>query len=104
LTARSLGHNVEPRGRLDLIAHWQDGRCLFDWKATATVPRGVGPQTAGYEKLYREGGGEAIRRRYCIHLKPNDYRVVPLNDPADWSYFQSALNVVHWRKRHAVAA
>lgn len=84
-------------GTPDLLAYWRDAEGLFEFKATAAIPKTVGPQTAAYDRL---AGGKA-RKRYCVHLKPGDYRIVPLTDPADWSIFQSALNIWHWRNRNA---
>lgn len=89
-------------GTLDLLGEWRDSAALIDFKATATVPPTVGPQTAAYDRLYHGMfGGGRLRKRYCVQLMPNDYRVHPLTDPADWSVFQSALNIWHWRNKHA---
>jgi hypothetical protein len=91
-------------GTLDLAAHWRKSECIFDWKATAIVPRTVGPQTAAYENLYRSMYGGRTRRRYVVQLRANDYRVLPLSDPSDWNIFHSALNLHHWKHKHANAA
>lgn len=88
-------------GTLDLLAHWRDVQSLIDFKATAAVPATVGPQTAAYERLYQSMFGPARRNRYCVQLKPGDYRVIRLTDPADWSVFQSCLNIHHWRTKNA---
>jgi len=91
-------------GTLDLLAHWRNSEALIDWKATFAMPPTVGPQTAAYDRLYQSmfgGRSTKHRRRYCVQLKPNGYKVYPLTDPADWSIFQSALNIHHWRAKHA---
>lgn len=89
-------------GTLDILGHWRNTECVIDWKATAAIPRSVGPQTSAYEQLYRSMRGGAKRRRYCVQLRDNDYRVVPLTDPADWNIFLSCLNL--WRYKNASAA
>jgi hypothetical protein len=91
-------------GTLDIVGMWRNAESLFDWKATATIPDTVGPQTAAYNRLYSARFGMPTRKRFCVQLRPNDYRVVPLTDPADWSIFQSALNLHHWKHKHANAA
>lgn len=88
-------------GTFDLLAHLRDAECLIEFKATAALPRSVGPQTAAYERLYQAMHGGRTRKRYCVQLKPRDYRVYPLTDPADWSVFQSCLNIHHWRNKNA---
>jgi hypothetical protein len=88
-------------GTLDLLAHWRNSEAIIDWKATSAVPPTVGPQTAAYDRLYLSMFGGRPRKRYCVQLRPNDYKIHALTDPADWSIFQSALNIHHWRQRHA---
>lgn len=87
-------------GTFDLLAHMRDAECLIEFKATAALPRTVGPQTAAYERLYQAMHGPSHRRRYCVQLKPGDYKVHPLTDPADWSVFQSCLNIHYWRNKN----
>lgn len=93
-------------GTIDLIGDWRGRAALFDFKATAVIPPTVGPQTAGYEYLYREHCGQARRRmlRFCVHLQPGSYRVIPLEDSRDESVFLSALNIYHWGRQHGIAA
>jgi hypothetical protein len=88
-------------GTLDLLAYLRDAECLIEFKATAALPRTVGPQTAAYDRLYQAMHGGRPRKRYCVQLKPADYKVYPLTDPADWSVFQSCLNIHHWRNKNA---
>lgn len=90
-------------GTLDLVAVLKRSESIFDWKSTATLPRTIGPQTAGYENFYREERGGPRRKRFGVQLLPDDYRLYPLTDPADWSVFLSALNLHHWRHKHAPA-
>lgn len=88
-------------GTLDLLGHWRKSEALIDFKATATLPPSVGPQVAAYDRLYAATHGGKARRRYCVLLRPGDYRIYPLTDPSDWSIFQSCLNLAHWRAKHA---
>lgn len=91
-------------GTLDLVGHWRDTECIFDFKGTcATVPPSVGPQTAAYERLYQSRYGGASRRRFCVQLSPGNYRVTELKDKNDWSIFQSALNCHRWMDTHHAA-
>lgn len=86
-------------GTVDSIAEWRGSRCVIDVK-TGEVPRTVGPQTAAYAMAYQSSEcGPMPRRRYCVQLTADTYKVHPLTDPADWSLFQSCLNV--WRFKNA---
>jgi hypothetical protein len=94
---------VNCAGTLDMVGVLRGVECVIDWKS-GQVPRTVGPQTAAYERFYRGKRGGRIRRRYCVQLcDTGDYRLHPLKDPADWSYFLSALNIHHWRQKNAAA-
>jgi len=93
-------------GTLDLRGIFDRGKrrrqAVIDIKSTATLPRTVGPQTAGYENAYRETSGDkGALDRYCLHLGPDDYRLVSLTDGRgvqDLSIFISALNIHRWRQ------
>lgn len=87
-------------GTLDLRGILNKRRSIIDLKSTATLPRTVGPQTAAYENAVREMTGEKTERRFCLHLKPDAYSLVPLQDGrgvSDLNVFISALNVHRWR-------
>jgi hypothetical protein len=75
-------------GMLDIRGRMKGDYALVDLKSGA-VPRSVGPQTAGYQ----EACEERPRRRYCVQLLENDFKLIPCNDPSDWAMFQSCLNV-----------
>lgn len=83
-------------GTLDARVAWGRTSRLVDIKSTSTLPRTVGPQTAGYGEAWHEMTGERIRDRYCVHLKPDDYVVHKLSDPRDWERFKAALVVHQW--------
>lgn len=89
-------------GTLDLRGILNRRRSIIDIKSTSALPRTVGPQTSAYENAYREMTGEKTERRFCLHLKPDGYSLVPLQDGPrvnDLTYFISALNI--WRFHHA---
>jgi hypothetical protein len=88
-------------GSLDLIGVLSSSEAVLDFKVTAAVPYSVGPQTSAYERLYRNMFGGQPRKRYCVLLQPEDYRVTRLTDPADWNIFLSCLNLHHWKHTHA---
>lgn len=67
--------------------------CVLDIKS-GVVPFTVGPQVAAYQKLIEP----MPRKRLCVQLIPNDYRVHELKDPRDFAVFQSALNIHKFMK------
>lgn len=102
---RVYSERLRCAGTIDLAGHWHRRDVIIDFKATATVPASVGPQTSGYEHLFRDLFAHKKRlQRYCVHLLPNDYRVIPLEDSRDESIFLSALNLYHWGVQHGIAA
>jgi hypothetical protein len=104
---RVYSASLRVAGTLDLFASWRRRHALLDFKATAAIPVTVGPQTAGYEFLYRDqyGVSKNMRiRRYCVHLRDDSYRVVPLEDSRDESIFMASLSLYHWGSRENAAA
>lgn len=82
-------------GTADSVMRIKGRVCLVDVK-TGQVPRTVGPQTAAYARLWdRTNPDSKIRRRLCVQLTGSGYRLTECKDPADWSIFQSCLNI--WR-------
>jgi len=90
-------------GTLDIAGVMREAEWIIDYKATSSIPRTVGPQTAAYERFYRMQRGGRPRRRACVQLRPGDYRLHVLNDPADWNVFLSALNLHQWRTKNVAA-
>ncbi len=85
-------------GTLDVLAEWRNGLCIIDIK-TGAVPRTVGAQTEAYRRAYEsQECGVMPRRRYCVQLTADAYKVHSLTDPGDFALFQSCLNV--WRFRN----
>lgn len=86
-------------GTLDVLAEWRNGLCIIDIK-TGAVPRTVGAQTEAYRRAYEsQECGVMPRRRYCVQLTADAYKVHALTDPSDWALYTSCLNV--WRFRNA---
>ena len=87
-------------GTLDALLRIRNKVAVVDVK-TGVVPRTVGPQLAAYETAYSASDEHehAIRRRLCVQLTGDGYRVHECKNPADWSVFQSCLNV--WRFKNA---
>lgn len=71
---------------------------LIDIKATAVIPRTVGPQTAAYAAALDEA---RIGRRVVQLKSDGTYRTRVLNDRADWNVFLSAFNIFTWRNANA---
>lgn len=95
---RVMHPKLKYAGTLDVILAWKRKHFLIDYKATAAVPRTAGPQTAAYREACAHEGKNIAPLRYCMHLRGDGtYRLVPLNDSRDWSYFLSALNIFRWR-------
>lgn len=86
-------------GTLDLLATYNDGQTgVFDFKTSSTIELGyVGPQTAGYDLLYREWSGQTGRKpynRFAVQLlKTGKFKVIPCTNPDDLLVFQYACQV-----------
>ena len=84
-------------GTMDVLLDW-DGRIVEADIKSGLIPATVGPQTEAYRVAYLEMTGTKITRRYVVALDPRrdcGYQLERLNDPRDWTVFQSALNC--WR-------
>jgi hypothetical protein len=73
---------------------WQKAHWVIDVK-TGAVPRTVGPQLAAYQHALTP----KPRRRLCLQLLPDKYRLRECKHLADFSIFTSCLNI--WRYIHA---
>jgi hypothetical protein len=81
-------------GQLDKRLAWKRSTYLCDLKSGA-VPHTVGPQTAAYQRasIY------APRKRICLQLKRDTYRLIVQDDLSDFSLFISALNCYRFTQR-----
>lgn len=92
-------------GTPDKVLAWGKRKTFVipDIKSTAIVPPTVGPQTAAYARAYQSMYGGREPARYCIQLREDGtFRTFPRTDPADWTYFLSALNCHKFREQHRV--
>jgi hypothetical protein len=74
-------------GKFDKKGLWKRTTWLLDLKSGG-VPVTVGPQTAAYQRAHPE----PPRKRAVLQLMRDRYRVRILEDTADYTIFQSALN------------
>ena len=80
-------------GTCDVLGELRGQQVVIDIKS-GLVPKTVGAQCAAYAHALK------VRRRYCVQLLPNDYRVHALTDASDFSLFISCLNITNWRLRN----
>jgi hypothetical protein len=86
-------------GRLDVRGLMRKRLYLIDLKSGA-VPKTCQLQCAGYVLASEHG---ARIRRAALQICPNGaprYNLIPYQDPADFSFFQSALNLYRWRENN----
>jgi hypothetical protein len=82
-------------GTCDLYGLWKNTTWAADLKS-GIVPTTVGAQLAAYQ----EAAPERPRRRLCIQLKPNAYKLHECKEVSDFSLFNSALNVHQFQQIH----
>jgi hypothetical protein len=89
-------------GCLDVIGNFPKhaSPALVDVKTSVAVPRTVGPQTAAYVEAYAASKSRRRLRRYCVHIGPSKYNLVPLTDPRDFDIFKAALTLHKWQTGH----
>lgn len=88
-------------GRLDILAR-KNGRIgIIDKKAATTLNPAVEIQTAGYEDLYREMTGykNGIWRKAVQLFPDGTYKAKTLDDPNDVNIWNSAVNIINWKKK-----
>lgn len=92
-------------GRLDLVGVCENlskDVVVIDVKATALVPKTVGPQTAGYFEAYNRCakfyGLPKAKKRAVLWLNAKSYRYLPLDNPLDWPRFTSRLTDTRWAR------
>jgi hypothetical protein len=78
-------------GRLDIRGIWNDRTWLIDLKSGA-VPKTTALQTAAY----REACDVKPERRAALQLSETRYNLIKYSNPADLSFFISALNCYHY--------
>lgn len=96
--ARVCSEKLGYAGTLDLYGGLPKRKCaLIDIK-TGSVPRTAGPQTAAYARALKEchGYGMDTKYRYALLLRPEGYKLVPLEDPNDDQVFLAAITMHNW--------
>jgi|SRR5690554_2443358 len=86
-------------GTLDLWGYLHGKAALIDLKNTVTIAPVCGPQSAAYELALAEQDGLETEERYVLQLKPDDYRLVPMNAADDRRTFLAALHIHFWINR-----
>ena len=94
---RVINRQLRYAGTLDSLVRIKGVTELVDIKATAAIPRTVGPQTAAYAQAL---GEPRIKRRVVQLRRDGTYSTERLNESTDWNLFLSALNVHNWRHRN----
>lgn len=92
-------------GRLDLVGVCENlskDVVVIDVKATALLPKTVGPQTAGYLEAYNRNakfyGLPKAKKRGVLWLTAQKYKYLPLDNPLDWPRFTSRLTDTRWAR------
>ena len=88
--SEQIVHNARMKyaGTLDKRATWKGTTWLVDLKSGG-VPRSVGAQTSAYQMALED----KPRRRLCVQLKPDDYRLIACDKTTDFALFTSCLNI-----------
>jgi hypothetical protein len=82
-------------GTLDREGLWKNTSWVLDIK-TGAVPKSVGPQLSAYQHAL----DPAPKKRLCVALTANNYKLIPCDEPSDFSIFQSCLNVFNFKARN----
>ena len=83
-------------GTSDKRGKLRKASAVLDIKSGVFMPAYVGAQTAGYQQLVI---GMKPKRRLCLQLMLNRYKLHSLTDPADWPFFVSCLNLWQYLNR-----
>jgi hypothetical protein len=86
-------------GTLDKRGTWKGTTWLLDLKSGA-VPRSVGLQTSAYQQACEE----KPKKRLCLQLMRNRYRLIKCEEASDWSFFVSFLNTYKFMHRETIHA
>lgn len=78
---------------------------ILDWKfwsaASEAVLDDAEIQLEAYARAAIESGIiTTTPKKAVVHIMPNEYRIIPVNDPAAWTVMLSLLNINHWKERH----
>jgi hypothetical protein len=92
-------------GRIDLAGFAPnvcDGPGLVEVKATAVLPKTIGPQSAAYFEAFNRNakiyGFPKLKWRASLHLTEKGYKFEPLKNPLDFARFNARLIDVRWAR------
>jgi hypothetical protein len=88
-------------GTLDIAGRLprMKSNAIIDIKTTSMLMPSTGPQTAAYETGYKETTGcKKKYRRFALWLRPEFYKLIPLENGADFSTFLSCLAIKKWNE------
>ena len=94
-------------GKVDQVGTMQRAVAIVDIKTgDGSVDPYWGIQLAGYEIAWREQTGAAWNkkvRRFVFQLRSDgNYRIYPMEDPADATIFVAHLNIWKWKLRYGL--
>jgi hypothetical protein len=97
--ARVYHPKMHYAGTLDAVGQFPRKKdlALVDVKTGSTVPKTVGPQTAAYAEAWQASRRGRKPRRYCVHLGPDSYKLIPLTDVMDFDVFKASLLLHRWQ-------
>jgi len=88
-------------GALDLFGKLAKSNALIDLKTSRALMPSTGPQLSAYWEAFKERTKTKLKpKRFGLHLQPDRYELVPMNDTGDFSMFLSCLAIQKWRKKH----
>jgi hypothetical protein len=97
-------------GMLDLLGTFpalrHDEIAEVDIKSGLVMPVTVGPQTSGYEIAARETlriGSHIRIKRYALQLRPDFWKLHPLQNALDSTTFLSAVHLWRWCRDNKIA-
>lgn len=78
------------------------GPGLIEVKATALLPKTIGPQSAAYFEAFNRNAKlydmPKLKWRAALHLTAKGYKFTPLTNPLDWPRFCSRLTDIRWAR------
>lgn len=97
--ARVYHPKLHYAGTLDAVGKFPRHKdlSLIDVKTGSTVPRSCAPQTAAYSEAWAASKKTRRLKRYCVHLGPDTYKLIPLTGITDFDIFKAALMLHRWQ-------
>lgn len=85
------------------IVKGREKKILLDIKS-GQPERIAGPQMAAYAQLVREEFDDNVEERWCVYLTADFYKIVTMNQAADFKFFAAALMIHNWKLKNIGAA